>query len=83
MQAQIEARVRELIAKDGLSPLQAWNQACKELGAMDQPGPLDQPSGVKLTTPNGQTPEAAIARFKELIHGAQSYGLLIGRAIDP
>ena len=73
MQAHIETRARELMAKDGLSALQAWNQACKELGAMDQPGPLDQPSGVTLVTPNGQTPEAAIARFKELIHEAQSY----------
>lgn len=50
MQSQIETRAKELMAKDGLSPLQAWNQACKELGAMDQPGPLDQPSGVTLVT---------------------------------
>lgn len=38
MQSQIETRAKELMAKDGLSPLQAWNQAYREVeDALDQP----------------------------------------------
>lgn len=38
MQAQIETRARELMLKDGLSPLQAWNQAYQEVeDALDEP----------------------------------------------
>jgi len=33
MSAFIETRTRELMAKDGLSPLAAWNQACQEAEA--------------------------------------------------
>lgn len=72
MQSQIETRTRELMISDKLSPLQAWNQACRELGAIDQ-DPLDEPSGVILATPKGQTADEAIAKFRDFIHEAQSY----------
>ncbi len=40
-QQEIERRARALM-EDGLGVLQAWNQACRETGAIDA-DPLDEP----------------------------------------
>jgi|LakMenEpi03Aug12_release.lakeMendotaPanAssembly.Ray.scaffolds.fasta_scaffold30723_4 hypothetical protein len=49
-QLEIERRARALI-QDGLGVLQAWNQACREAGALDyqdRPDPLDEADVVRI-----------------------------------
>ena len=49
-QLEIERRAKALI-QDGLGVLQAWNQACREAGALDyqdQPDPLDEADVVRI-----------------------------------
>jgi hypothetical protein len=46
-QLLIERRARALVA-DGMTALAAWNQACQETGALDEPDPLDEVDVVKI-----------------------------------
>jgi hypothetical protein len=46
-QQKIERRAKALM-EDGLGVLQAWNQACRETGALDEPDPLDKENVVRL-----------------------------------
>jgi hypothetical protein len=46
-QQEIERRAKALM-EDGLGVLQAWNQACRETGALDEPDPLDKENVVRL-----------------------------------
>lgn len=46
-QQEIERRARSLM-QDGMGVLAAWNQACRETGALDEPDPLDEADVVRI-----------------------------------
>jgi hypothetical protein len=46
-QKEIERRAKALM-EDGLGVLQAWNQACREVGVLNAPDPLDEENVVRL-----------------------------------
>ncbi len=46
-QKEIERRAKALM-EDGLGVLQAWNQACREVGVLDAPDPLAESDVVRI-----------------------------------
>jgi hypothetical protein len=47
-QQEIERRAKALIADKDLGVLEAWNQACRETGALDAPDPLAETDVVRI-----------------------------------